>query len=734
MKLKTTHLSLIILCILMSAIGYSQNPQIPNNSFFYQQPPTSGVRDFNEIASETGMQTSRRLQNLINEVSGLRGARPIIRINRGTYRLNGIQMKSNVHIRVNRNAIIKIVLGSRNSNIFETVGNTRVVNFSVVGVNGRFRFDFRELDVSNRVRAFSFTDIENFRIANLRILDNNTIFSSLAFFARGSSIPSVDDVIEGLENGSITSRPRLRENPADPIRSPSKGIIENIRQTGSNYGYGAIQVQSADNMLFRNISSTGGVSLRLETGVNFLQILGSLAPTLDEIYGTGITAINGQAALLLSPHTLEHGKVVVENITANSCEFGVAIERGFVSQSPNRPGQNSPVLGLTAGNFANTTIRNITATFGQMAQLRGARLRFIPCQLRVPRNNANTVGVATVLSADEESFAGPALVPIENAAGSSGGVGGYSVRIRNLNFSGYPSNIPSNGIAFEDQDFEICDEVVPGSNPFINSRIRNTPNPLNGEFCAVTNADGTCRRLGRNAPANQLIANGTYHINSSVSNNRLVDTNDSNRNVKSQGADRNSNRARWTFNHLGNDVYTIRNLGTNRFLEVPFAECENGTNVATTGGSGRNHQRWKVIRNNNDYALVPNHCTNRALDRSRGALNTNAQIWIFRRTNRNQRWKIDSATNAAPLRFSTSELLENNVDTSVKLYPNPSSDFVTLNNASIGSHISISNTLGKVIKELTTTVKNEQLPISDLDKGLYFITINNDKTFKFIKN
>jgi len=734
MKFKTTHLSLIILCILTSVIGYSQNPRIPNNRFFYEQQPTSGTRNFNEIASETGMQTSRRLQNLIDEVSELRGTRPVIRINSGTYRLNGIEMKSNVHIRVNRNVIIKVVLGSRNSNIFETADNA-VRNFSITGVNGRFTFDLRELEASKRVRAFAFTDIRNFKISNIRILDSNTIFSSLAFLLTGNSIPSVENVIDGLRNGSITRKPVLVEDPSNPIRVPTKGIIENITATNANYGYGSIQVQAGQNLLFRNIETTGGVGLRLETGINRMQILENLVPPLNEIYGVDLTATNGQAAVTLSPHTLKHRKIVLKDITATSCEYGVALERGFVSSNATgRPQQNNPILALTPGRFSNATITNITVTFGQNAQLRSTRLRYIPCELRVARNSANTRGIRKLPANSGASFRGPSLIPVSNEA-SHRGPGGYIVTFNNLTFSGYSSTIASDGtLTGGESDFEICDEEVSGINFFVPRRDRITPNPLNGEFCAVTNADGTCRRLGRNAPANQLIANGTYHINSPVSNNRLVDTNDSNRNVKSQGADRNSNRARWIFNHLGNDVYTIRNLGTNRFLEVPFAECENGTNVATTGGSGRNHQRWKVIRNNNDYALVPNHCTNRALDRSRGALNTNAQIWIFRRTNRNQRWKIDSATNAAPLRFSTSELLENNVDTSVKLYPNPSSDFVTLNNASIGSYISISNTLGKVVKELTTTVKNEQLPISDLDKGLYFITINNDKTFKFIKN
>jgi len=452
------------------------------------------------IPTETGLETSDRLQDLIDEVFAMTGDRPIIRINAGTYRLNGISMKSNVHIRLDKDVVIKVVLGARGSNIFET-GNNRVENFSIFSDNGSFTIDFTELDVSNRVRAFFVTDIENFKIANINILDNNTFFSSLAFFSTGNSIPSVRDVIQGLADGTITTRPIMIEDPSDPIRPPMRGIIENIVGTGANYGFGTIQVQGGQNLLFRNIESTGGVALRLETGANFWQILGDLTPILDEIYGFNITGINGQSPLTLSPHTLKHNKVVLEKITAISCEYGAGLERGFVSQNTSgRPQQNNPILGLTPGNFANATISNVTATFGQNAQLRPTRLRYIPCNLRVLRNLADTEGVSNVNNPDGQSFRGPSLFPISNEA-SEPGPGGYIVTINNLTFSGYGSNTPADGMLIDGtNDFEICDEVISGLNFFVPRRDRNTPNDLNNEFCNRTDADGNCNRLGRTGP------------------------------------------------------------------------------------------------------------------------------------------------------------------------------------------------------------------------------------------
>lgn len=48
---------------------------------------------------------------------------------------------------------------------------------------------------------------------------------------------------------------------------PTNGHVFNITNTGSWGGYGLVQVQSAENILFEHLDSTGGVTLRMETGV-----------------------------------------------------------------------------------------------------------------------------------------------------------------------------------------------------------------------------------------------------------------------------------------------------------------------------------------------------------------------------------------------------------------------------------------------------------------------------------
>jgi len=494
---------LVIILFVSIFTCFGQNPPIPNDTFFYEQLPTNGEIEFNEIALETGDQTSLRLQDVINLISSTPGDAPVLRINSGTYEIGDILMKSNVHIRIDSDVVLKPKTDTRS--IFTTEDNDFIENFSVSGVGGSFLVDLSEASFEDRIRVFTFRNIRNFRISDIEISDNFTRFSSLGFFPSGNSIPSIEDVIDGLRNGSITTKPVLVEDPNHPIRAPRQGIVENIKVTNAHYGFGLTQVQSGQNLLFRNLDAIGGVTLRLETGANFIQILEDLTPKLNEIYAYSIKATNGRTAVNFSPHTLDHDKIVVEKVTAVSCESAVGFSRGFVSNSSNRPEQNNPILGLTPGTFSNITVSDITATFGQNAQIKRRDFRFIPCEFRIPRNSANTEGISALINPDQESYTAPSLIPVFNTAGSDlTRPGSYNPIINNLRFSGYSCKIQPNGISYDAIDFEVCDEVIPGLNIFIPSRFRNTPNELNCEFCDESNAAGECTSLDRNSCPNVL--------------------------------------------------------------------------------------------------------------------------------------------------------------------------------------------------------------------------------------
>lgn len=66
----------------------------------------------------------------------------------------------------------------------------------------------------------------------------------------------------------------------------------------------------------------------------------------------------------------------------------------------------------------------------------------------------------------------------------------------------------------------------------------------------------------------------------------------------------------------------------------------------------------------------------------------------------------------------------------IALYPNPAQNFVTIKNVADNKLVEVINTLGQVI--LKQNISNERLNISHLQKGIYFVKID-DSLVKFIK-
>ncbi|SNR15568.1 RICIN domain-containing protein [Tenacibaculum jejuense] len=171
----------------------------------------------------------------------------------------------------------------------------------------------------------------------------------------------------------------------------------------------------------------------------------------------------------------------------------------------------------------------------------------------------------------------------------------------------------------------------------------------------------------------------------------------------------------WAFTHLGNNVYTLKNEKTGRYLEVPFAKCENGTAVSTYTSATGNHQRWKVVKNGNDYSLMPAHCMSQGLDRNQGTLNTNIITYVFSENNNNQKWKIQPIS-------SNRKLAQDEIDDkSIKIYPNPVTNVLTFTGKVIGEKVRIYSISGVKVKELT--LENSSIPVNDLASGMYLVSI-----------
>ncbi|WP_081415703.1 T9SS type A sorting domain-containing protein [Aquimarina latercula] len=223
----------------------------------------------------------------------------------------------------------------------------------------------------------------------------------------------------------------------------------------------------------------------------------------------------------------------------------------------------------------------------------------------------------------------------------------------------------------------------------------------------------------------QLIPNGIYYIESPQNNERLLA-----RALESHSArmhkPANFDDQKWEIKHISDNSYTIKNLGTNRYLEVPYARCENGTNVATWTDDVDSHKKWKIVKNGNDiYGVKPMHCLSRALDRAGGVVGANATIWDYNNTNANQKWKILSVGNRQD---PTSD------DSVLTVYPNPSKESITILGVEANDIITIYDLTGKIVKQTKLTTNNKSVNVSDMASGLYVLSVFGKDKVQFVKD
>jgi hypothetical protein len=439
----------IILFLNLFLIGLlgAQNPldrKLPVDNYFYKPI----LKTKNPAFFPNGKHTTNALQSIIDSLSISGGG--ILIINEGTYILKQIHIKTGVHIRVHPNVVFKSEPGNAlfragYDNDFENVNN-----WSFKSTNGeKFTFDFTNLKPNQNIRAFQLGNTNNFNLADFIVLDNYTKFNAVTTEAVGS----------------------------DPAKFPKFGIIENLEIKKAHYGYGLIQSQVSQDILYRNLSGEGGVTLRLESGYKGIadRYLNDKTPIHNNIYGRNISCINGAHAIMLSPHTIHQGIVDIRDITSISCEAAVSINFGFLSKNKNQFEPNH-----TPGTFSeNSVIANVNAIYGVNAQVRGARLRHIPCNLRGY--------ISITKNPDNESYKAPSLAAVyylalEDYESFNTPKGSYKIVIENIKHSGFSSEIRSDGLITDggENDFEDCD--INSAPIWITGKDKKTSNPLQTSF------------------------------------------------------------------------------------------------------------------------------------------------------------------------------------------------------------------------------------------------------------
>lgn len=358
--------SILFVSILFVQVLAAQDRELPEDGFFFH--PVIG-KELLIVEKSNGIDDSENFQEAIDALNKKGGG--VLRVENGTYYLAGVHMKTGVHIRIRPGVVFKPV--EQRTDMFTTPKyytdpeEEHVNNFSIVGEDGKFLVDMSDgYDRSWR----SFVSVRsgyNFRLANFVIEDSFTPLSSLTLG------PVVDSDVD------------LSDEEHPVFASPNSGIVENIDVINEHFGYGLIQIQAGQKILFRDLTGIGGVTLRLETGLNSLQLLDKKSPRLEDIYARNISCVDGHSAVAISPHTIRQGIVDVRGVYSYSCAYAVTIGAGFVGT---RPGQQDPERGLTPGWFdPGSVVEDVIAVFGQNAMLKTQYFKNIPCELRGERKD-----------------------------------------------------------------------------------------------------------------------------------------------------------------------------------------------------------------------------------------------------------------------------------------------------------------------------------------------------------
>ena len=326
----------------------------------YQGYSENEIQLLPEFVVKPGKNVTTKIQRIIEKASttvtnGKVGGRIIFEP--GLYVVNGIDLKSNVHIRLMPNVIIEpnqsnISKAKKTKLVFGVGRKGAIENVSVIGLGkGKERAIIRYVRESDQpktggVRAFSIRRVTNLFIQNVLIQDDQTRFSGVAF---------------AFEKGLQTESGRAKNV-----------TVDFVKQINAAFGYGLIQSNSGKNLLFSNLHCTGGVTARLETDNRYSQ-----SPFgVDNVFVRNVTNVRGKAAVYLNPHTVINGNIFVDGAHAINSQMAIEIRPGYKDTTgKGRYGEDS-------------FIENVSAVYGLDATVQYSAKNFIPqCLLSYFKTN-----------------------------------------------------------------------------------------------------------------------------------------------------------------------------------------------------------------------------------------------------------------------------------------------------------------------------------------------------------
>lgn len=268
-----------------------------------------------------GKSDTVELENLIDNLSNNGGGK--IRIKSGDYSFRDVLLKSNIHITIESNTTIKLEnqsLGQNGKNGFryffslsgKELGKP-LENVKIVGLgnpNTRPKLILEKFEESwGKVhnRAISLGYVKHALIENLTIADNYTSGAAIAF--NPVDLNSDGETADIAENVTVA----------------------NVSLTKGSIGYGLVQTNVGRNILLKNLTSEGGMTCRIEAHTGRKYDLG-----VYNIVIKNVSSKNGKAAVLLQPHSVLNGRILVDIAKSEGSSWTLFLKEGFVGPDSKR--------------------------------------------------------------------------------------------------------------------------------------------------------------------------------------------------------------------------------------------------------------------------------------------------------------------------------------------------------------------------------------------------------------
>ncbi len=195
-----------------------------------------GMKDDNAQANQSDI-----FQQAIDDLVAAGGGRLVVP--RGTYRMSGVRLKSNVHLLIEAGTVIKphwpagtktvvfLMDAERPANrrqITAEQEQSYIENVSIRGAGGPFTIDYseREHRKGEGIRGVLCKMVKNFLIENMDVRDNFTTYCGITLTPTNSRLP-----VETVRQW--------------PVSRATDGTIRNCRIFNASPGYGLVQLHGA---------------------------------------------------------------------------------------------------------------------------------------------------------------------------------------------------------------------------------------------------------------------------------------------------------------------------------------------------------------------------------------------------------------------------------------------------------------------------------------------------------